>query len=57
MMQPANCASKIFISHAWEDKSFVMRLEKELKMLGFTVWVDHSGIRADDSISINTDFH
>lgn len=53
MMQSDSCASKIFISHAWEDKPFVVRLEKKLKQLGLTVWVDHSGIRAGDLISIN----
>ncbi|MDZ7309912.1 MAG: TIR domain-containing protein [candidate division KSB1 bacterium] len=39
---------RIFISHAWEDKALVRRLEAELKAAGAEVWVDHAGIRGGD---------
>jgi hypothetical protein len=42
--------SKIFISHAWEDKAFVRRLEAELKVAGAEVWVDHTGVRGGDNL-------
>ncbi len=42
--------SKIFISHAWEDKALVRRLEDELKAAGAEVWVDHSGVRGGDNL-------
>ena len=42
---------KIFLSHSWEDKAFVRRLEAELKAAGAEVWVDHSGVRAGDNLS------
>ena len=42
---------KIFISHAWEDKSIVRRLEAELENIGVQIWVDHSDIRAGDLIT------
>jgi len=41
---------KIFISHAWEDKALVRRLETELKSAGAEVWVDHSGVRGGDNL-------
>ncbi len=41
---------KIFISHAWEDKPLVRRLENELKAAGAEVWVDHEGIRGGDNL-------
>ncbi len=41
---------RIFISHAWEDKSAVRRLEAELRTAGAEVWVDHSGIRGGDNL-------
>lgn len=43
--------TKIFISHAWEDKQFVQRLEKELKVTGVDIWIDHSDVRGGDQIS------
>jgi TIR domain len=42
--------SKIFISHAWEDKTIVRRLEAELKAAGAETWVDHSGVRGGDNL-------
>ena len=39
----------IFISHAWEDKPLVRRLEAELQAAGAKVWVDHAGIRGGDN--------
>lgn len=41
---------KIFISHAWEDKPLVQRLEKVLQAAGAKVWVDHEGIRGGDNL-------
>lgn len=41
---------KIFISHAWEDKIFVRRLEAELKSAGAEVWVDHSDLQGGDNL-------
>jgi len=41
---------KIFISHAWEDKTIVRRLEAELQTAGAEVWVDHSGVRGGDNL-------
>lgn len=41
---------KIFISHAWEDKAFVRRLEAELKSASAEVWVDHSGVYGGDNL-------
>ncbi len=41
---------KIFISHAWEDKALVRRLEAELKAAGVETWVDHSGVRGGDNL-------
>jgi len=41
---------KIFISHAWEDKALVRRLEAELQSAGGEVWVDHSGVRGGDNL-------
>jgi len=43
-------APKIFISHAWEDKPSVRRLEAELRSAGAEVWVDHEGIRGGDNL-------
>jgi len=41
---------KIFISHAWEDKIFVQRLEEAIKTKDVDLWVDHTGIRAGDNL-------
>lgn len=41
---------RIFISHAWEDKRIVRRLEKKLKEIGIEVWVDHSEMQGGDNI-------
>ncbi len=41
---------RIFISHAWEDKPLVRRLEAELRAVDAEVWVDHSGIRGGDNL-------
>ncbi|MGH7451775.1 MAG: TIR domain-containing protein [bacterium] len=41
---------RIFISHAWEDKALVRRLEKVLTDAGAEVWVDHAGIRGGDNL-------
>ncbi len=41
---------RIFISHAWEDKPLVRRLEAELQAAGAEVWVDHVGIRGGDNL-------
>jgi hypothetical protein len=41
---------RIFISHAWEDKPLVLRLEAELEAAGAEVWVDHVGIRGGDNL-------
>jgi len=43
-------APKIFISHAWEDKALVRRLEAELKAAGAETWVDHSGVHGGDNL-------
>lgn len=48
-MPPTN-QPKIFISHSWEDKPLVRRLEKELQAAGAEVWVDHEGIRGGDNL-------
>jgi len=40
----------IFISHAWEDKALVKRLETELKVAGTEVWVDYTAIRGGDNL-------
>jgi TIR domain len=42
---------KVFISHVWEDKDFVRRLEGKLKSISVGVWVDHSNIHGGDQIS------
>ena len=56
MAQPPDSnLPKVFISHAWEDKPFVHRLETELKALGVEMWVDHSNVRAGDLITIRVD--
>ena len=36
--------TKIFISHAWEDKALAYDLEDKLESAGFDVWVDHSDV-------------
>jgi len=41
---------RVFISHAWENKPLVLKLEAELKAAGAEVWVDHSGIRGGDNL-------
>jgi len=41
---------RVFISHAWEDKDLVRRLEKALSDAGAEVWVDHAGIRGGDNL-------
>jgi len=49
---PITHKPQIFISHAWEDKPFVRRLEAALKTSAdIEVWIDHSNIRAGDRIS------
>ncbi|NUO80080.1 TIR domain-containing protein [candidate division KSB1 bacterium] len=47
---PQTNQPKIFISHAWQDKPLVRRLEKELQAAGAEVWVDHEGIRGGDNL-------
>ena len=47
--QPSN-SPRIFISHAWEDKALVRRLEAALKAAGAEVWVDHVGVRGGDNL-------
>jgi hypothetical protein len=42
--------SRVFISHSWEDKPLVLRLESKLRASGVEVWVDHRGIRAGDNM-------
>lgn len=42
--------TRIFISHAWEDKELVRRLEGELIKAGIEVWVDHSIVRGGDNL-------
>lgn len=42
---------KVFISHAWEDKNFVRRLEDKLRTTDSDIWVDHSDVRGGDRIS------
>ncbi len=41
---------RIFISHAWEDKAVVRRLERELKAAGLEVWIDQNQTRAGDNL-------
>lgn len=41
---------KTFISHAWEDKSLAMQLERELGSAKVDVWIDHSEIRGGDNL-------
>jgi tetratricopeptide (TPR) repeat protein len=41
---------KIFISHSWDNKPLVRRLEAELKAAGTEVWVDHAGVRGGDNL-------
>ncbi len=41
---------KIFISHSWDNKFLVRRLEAELKAAGAEVWVDHAGVRGGDNL-------
>jgi hypothetical protein len=41
---------RIFISHAWEDKALVRRLEADLETVGAKVWVDHTGVRGGDNL-------
>lgn len=51
MAKPSNTEPpRIFISHAWEDKALVRRLEAGLKAAGADVWVDHAGIRGGDNL-------
>ncbi len=47
-MSPEN--PRIFISHAWEDKPLVRRLEKELQAAGVETWVDDSRTRGGDNL-------
>ena len=42
--------AKIFISHSWDNKPLVRRLEAELKAAGAEVWVDHAGVRGGDNL-------
>jgi predicted esterase len=48
--EPKMDKPRIFISHAWEDKALVRRLEKTLADAGAQVWVDHAGIRGGDNL-------
>ncbi len=41
---------RVFISHAWEDKAFVLWLEAELLAAGIDTRVDHSFIGGGDSL-------
>jgi tetratricopeptide (TPR) repeat protein len=41
---------KIFLSHSWDNKPLVQRLEQELQAAGAEVWVDHAGVRAGDNL-------
>jgi hypothetical protein len=41
---------KIFISHSWDNKPLVRRLEAKLKATGAEVWVDHAGVRGGDNL-------
>lgn len=41
---------RIFISHAWEDKTLVRKIEKAVAEAGAEVWVDHAGIRGGDNL-------
>jgi len=41
---------QIFISHAWEDKELVRRLEAELTAIGAEVWVDYSRVRGGENL-------
>ncbi len=41
---------KIFISHAWENKALVRRLEATLGTAGAEVWVDHTSVRSGDNL-------
>ena len=41
---------KIFISHSWDNKPLVRRLEAEIKAAGAEVWVDHAGVRGGDNL-------
>jgi hypothetical protein len=43
-------APKIFISHSWDNKPLVRRLEAELKAAGAEVLVDHAGVRGGDNL-------
>jgi hypothetical protein len=45
-----NGAKRIFISHAWEDKSLARHLEDKLRATGAEVWIDHVGIRGGDNL-------
>lgn len=47
---PKSEPPRIFISHAWEDKTLVRRLETALKAAGAEVWVDHVGVRGGDNL-------
>jgi hypothetical protein len=45
---------KIFLSHSWDNKPLVQRLEAELKAAGAEVWVDHAGVRSGDNSETRT---
>jgi len=42
--------TKIFLSHASEDKEFVRRLARDLRRFGASVWVDEAAIQIGDSL-------
>lgn len=42
--------AKVFISHSWQDKSFVRRLASKLTSAGLDVWVDEAEIKVGDSL-------
>jgi tetratricopeptide (TPR) repeat protein len=41
---------KIFLSHSWDNKPLVQRLEQELQAASAEVWVDHAGVRGGDNL-------
>lgn len=43
-------AVKLFISHAWDDKSFARPLVEALRTAGYGVWFDEAEFKAGDSL-------
>jgi hypothetical protein len=50
MDSEATTPRTVFLSHARADKSFASRLGRDLKSLGFDVWLDEWEIRVGDSL-------